>query len=100
MAPSSRRGRSSSLFHSGPNRQLRKMSNELMPGDALVMREHQHWIVMIKPLLLPVALVVLVALLDAFQTIPADYRILATLAAVAVLGLWLIAVWTRWNSRI
>lgn len=71
-----------------------------MPGESLVMREHQHWIVMIKPLLLPVALVVLVGLLDAFQTIPGDYRILATLAAVAVLGLWLIAVWIRWNSRI
>jgi uncharacterized membrane protein YdbT with pleckstrin-like domain len=75
------------------------MANELMPGETLVMKEHQHWIVMIKPLLLPIAIVVLVALLDAFKTIPSDYRILATLAAVALLGLWLIVVWVRWNSR-
>jgi uncharacterized membrane protein YdbT with pleckstrin-like domain len=75
------------------------MSNELMPGEALVMKERQHWVVMIKPLLLPIALVILVGLLDAFQAIPSDYRIVATLAAVAVLGLWLIVVWIRWNSR-
>ena len=75
------------------------MANELMPGETLVMKEHQHWIVMIKPLLLPIALVILVSLLDVFQTIPSDYRILATLAAVALLGVWLIVVWIRWNSR-
>ena len=75
------------------------MSNELMPGETLVMKEHQHGIVMVKPLLLPIALVVLVALLDAFQTIPSDYRIIATLGAIALLGLWLIVVWIRWNSR-
>jgi uncharacterized membrane protein YdbT with pleckstrin-like domain len=75
------------------------MANELMPGETLVLKEHQHWIVMVKPLLLPIAIVVLVALLDAFQAIPRDYRILSTLAAVALLGLWLIVVWVRWNSR-
>ena len=75
------------------------MSNDLMPGESLVMKERQHWVVMIKPLLLPIALVILVSLLDVFQTIPSDYRILATLAAVALLGVWLIVVWIRWNSR-
>jgi uncharacterized membrane protein YdbT with pleckstrin-like domain len=75
------------------------MGNELMPGETLVLKERQHWIVMIKPLLLPIAILVLVALLDAFQAIPSDYRVLATLAAAALLGLWLIAVWIRWNSR-
>ena len=47
-----------------------EMSNELMPGETLVLKEHQHWVVMVKPLLLPIAMVVLVGLLDAFQTIP------------------------------
>jgi len=75
------------------------MSNELMPGETLVLKERQHWVVMIKPLLLPVALVILVGLLDVFEAIPRDYRILATLAAVALLGLWLIVVWIRWSSR-
>ena len=75
------------------------MGNELMPGETLVMKEHQHWVVMIKPLLLPVALVVLVGLLDVFQTIPRDYRILASLATVALLGICLIGVWVSWSSR-
>jgi uncharacterized membrane protein YdbT with pleckstrin-like domain len=75
------------------------MSNQLMPGESLVMKERQHWVVMVKPLLLPIAIVVLVGLLDVFQAIPSDYRILATLAAVALVGLWLIVVWVRWNSR-
>ena len=75
------------------------MPDELMPGENLVLKEHQHWVVMVKPLLLPIAVVVLVGLLDAFQAIPSEYRVLATLAAVALLGLCLIAVWIRWNSR-
>jgi uncharacterized membrane protein YdbT with pleckstrin-like domain len=75
------------------------MSSELMPGENLVLKEHQHWIVMIKPLLLPIALVVLVLLLDLFKTIPSDYRLLSTLVVVAILGLALIAVWVGWNSR-
>jgi uncharacterized membrane protein YdbT with pleckstrin-like domain len=75
------------------------MSNQLMPGENLVLKERQHWIVMVKPLLLPIAVLVLVGLLDAFQAIPSDYRLLATLAAVALLGIWLIAVWVRWSSR-
>ena len=97
MAPSSPRVPSSSSTNSAQNRQ--EVSNELMPGESLVMKEHQHWVVMVKPLLLPIAIVVLVGLLDAFQTIPSDYRILASLASVALLGLCLIVVWIRWNSR-
>ena len=75
------------------------MSSELMPGENLVLKEHQHWVVMIKPLLLPIALLVLVLLLDLFKTIPSDYRLLSTLVVVAILGLSLIAVWVSWNSR-
>lgn len=75
------------------------MSYELMPGEELVRTEHQHWIVMVKPLLLPVALLVLVLLLDLFDQVPGDYRLLATLAALAILGLALIATWLSWNSR-
>jgi uncharacterized membrane protein YdbT with pleckstrin-like domain len=73
--------------------------SELMPGENLVLKEHQHWVVMVNPLLLPIALLVLVVLLDLFKTIPSDYRLLATLAVVAILGLALIVVWVRWNSR-
>ena len=75
------------------------MTSELMPGENLVLKEHQHWVVMIKPLLLPIALLVLVLLLDLFKTIPSEYRLLSTLVVVAILGLSLIAVWVSWNSR-
>ncbi len=70
-----------------------------MPGEELVRTEHQHWVVMVRPLLLPIALVVLVALLDLFNQVPADYRVLGTLLALAILGLALIATWVSWNSR-
>ena len=70
-----------------------------MPGESLVLKERQHWIVMIQPLLLPVALVVLAAVLDFASVIPGDYRLLVTLATVAILGLALIVVFIRWSSR-
>jgi uncharacterized membrane protein YdbT with pleckstrin-like domain len=75
------------------------MGNELMPGETLVMKEHQHWIVMIKPLLLPIGLVVLAVVFDLLPNIQSDYKTLGTLVVVALLGLWLIVVWIRWNSR-
>jgi uncharacterized membrane protein YdbT with pleckstrin-like domain len=75
------------------------MSNELMPGENLVLKEHQHWVVMVKPLLLPIALVVLAIVLDLLPSVPGDYKTLGTLAVVALLGLCLIVVWIRWNSR-
>ena len=75
------------------------MSNDLMPGESLVLREKQHWVVMIQPLLLPVALVVLAVVADFLQIIPSDFRLLATLAMVALLGVCLIVVWVRWSSR-
>ena len=75
------------------------MSNELMPGENLVLKEHQHWVVMVKPLLLPIALVVLAIVLDLLDSVPGDYKTLGTLAVVALLGLCLILVWIRWNSR-
>lgn len=70
-----------------------------MPGESLVLKERQHWIVMVRPLLLPVALVVLAAVADFLAIIPSDFRLIATLATVAILGLALILVFIRWSSR-
>ena len=75
------------------------MTEELMPGESLVLKEKQHWIVMVRPLLLPIALVVLAAVADLLAVIPGDLRLIATLAAVAILGLALIFVFIRWSSR-
>ena len=70
-----------------------------MPGETLVLKAHQHWVVLVKPLLLPIALVVLAAVADFLSSVPSDYKAIGTLAAIALLGLWLIVVWVRWNSR-
>jgi len=70
-----------------------------MPGESLVLKERQHWVVMIRPLLLPIALVVLALAADFLDIIPTDFRLIATLAMVAILGLALILVWIRWSSR-
>ena len=70
-----------------------------MPGETLVLKAHQHWVVLVKPLLLPIALVVLAAVADFLPSVPSDYKAIGTLAAIALLGLWLIVVWVRWNSR-
>src|SRR4029077_7152292 len=75
------------------------MPEQLMPGESLVLKTHQHWVVMVKPLLLPVALVVLAAVGDFLPSVPSDYKTIGTLATVALLVLWLIVVWMRWNSR-
>ncbi len=77
------------------------MAGELLPGENLIIKVHQHWIFIVKSLLLPVALLVLVVLAD-FTVIRntgvQHLRTIVTLIAVAIAGLWLIVVWIRWQS--
>jgi uncharacterized membrane protein YdbT with pleckstrin-like domain len=77
------------------------MPDPLLPGESLVLKSHQHWVVMVRPLLLPVALVVLAVVADFLPYLRTDNfpKITWTLAAIGLLGLWLIAVWIRWSSR-
>src|SRR3977135_1240835 len=81
------------------------MSN-LLPGENLVLKDHPHWVVLIKSVWVPIGLVVLVViadftiLLDNYNTwnLPAHFRTFLTLGVLALAGLWLIAVWIRWQS--
>ena len=75
------------------------MAHELMPGENLVLKERQHWVVMVKPLLLPIALVLLAVAADFLPNLSTDYKTIGTLALVGLLGLCLVVVWVRWNSR-
>ena len=75
------------------------MGHELMPGENLVLKERQHWVVMVKPLLLPIALVLLAVAADFLPNLSTDYKTIGTLALVGLLGLCLVVVWVRWNSR-
>ena len=78
------------------------MSN-LLPGENLVLKDHPHWIVLIKSLWIAAALLVIVAVLD-FTLLGPDYyyqpnvRKILSLSVIALALLWLIVVWIRWRS--
>ena len=78
--------------------------SKLLPGETLVLQDHPHWITVIKSVLAPVVLLVVVAIAD-FTLLGPGYgfyiprlRTILTLAVVALVLLWLIAVWIRWRS--
>jgi uncharacterized membrane protein YdbT with pleckstrin-like domain len=80
------------------------MANELLPGENLILKDHPHWIVIVKTVLVPVVLVVVVLiadftfLLDNYSSFPEHFRQNLTLGVFAIAGLWLIVVWIRWQS--
>ena len=77
------------------------MSN-LLPGENLILKEHPHWVVLIKSVLIPVVLVILVVIADFTVLGPDHYvphlRTYLSLGVVALALLWLIVVWIRWQS--
>src|ERR1700681_4586382 len=81
------------------------MSN-LLPGENLILKEHPHWVVLIKSIWLPIVAVILVVM-AVFTILEAEYntwnlilhfRTYFTLAVMALALLWLIVVWIRWQS--
>jgi uncharacterized membrane protein YdbT with pleckstrin-like domain len=74
------------------------MAGDLLPGENLILKLHQHWIFVAKQLLLPLVLIVVVVIADFVIKGNADARKIATLAVVAIALLWLIVVWIRWQS--
>jgi uncharacterized membrane protein YdbT with pleckstrin-like domain len=77
------------------------MPPELLPGENLVLKAHPHWIVIVKSLVFPIALLILMALIDIFfhtDSFRRDKKIIVTLIVVAIAALWLIVVWIRWQS--
>jgi uncharacterized membrane protein YdbT with pleckstrin-like domain len=79
------------------------MASDLLPGENLINKTHQHWIVLVKGLLIPVVLLAIVAIAD-FTIFGPDYyytprlRTLLSLGAMGVALLWLIVVWIRWQA--
>jgi uncharacterized membrane protein YdbT with pleckstrin-like domain len=75
--------------------------SELLPGENLILKTHQHWIVVVKSLVIPIVLLVIAAVVDVTVKsgtgIP-HFRTIVTLVAVAIALLWLIVVWIRWQS--
>jgi uncharacterized membrane protein YdbT with pleckstrin-like domain len=80
--------------------------SNLLPGENLILKDHPHWVVLIKSIWLPIVAVVVVVIAD-FTILEANYntwnlplhfRTYLTLAVLALALLWLIAVWIRWQS--
>ena len=78
------------------------MSN-LLPGENLILKDHPHWVVLIKSVLIPVVLVIVVLIAD-FTVLGPDniyvphLRTYLSLGVLALALLWLIVVWIRWQS--
>jgi uncharacterized membrane protein YdbT with pleckstrin-like domain len=78
------------------------MSN-LLPGENLILKDHPHWVVLIKSVLFPIVLVILVLIADFTVFGPNNVyvphlRTYLSLGVVALALLWLIVVWIRWQS--
>ncbi len=76
------------------------MSNDLLPGETLVLKDHPHWIVIVKSLVAPIILLIVAGVIDvtADHTGIPNFRTIVSLAAIAIAILWLIVVWIRWQS--
>jgi len=73
---------------------------QLLPGETAVLKRHQHWVMPVKAMTLPVALVVLALLLDVLlrDRLSSDVKLVLTLLALAIAGIWAIVTWIRWSA--
>ena len=76
------------------------MTGELLPGENLILKDHPHWIVIVKSLVGPIILLIVAAVVDftVTKTGITHFRTIVSLAAIAIAGLWLIVVWIRWQA--
>jgi uncharacterized membrane protein YdbT with pleckstrin-like domain len=79
------------------------MASNLLPGENLILKVHQHWVVVIKSLVIPVLLLVVVALLD-FTVLYNNYvphlRTYLSIGTIVIAALWMIVVWIRWQATV
>ena len=76
------------------------MTSQLLPGETLILKDHPHWIVVVKSLAAPIVLLIVAVVVDftATNTGIENLRPIVTLGAMAIAGLWLSVVWIRWQS--
>lgn len=77
--------------------------SKLLPGENLVLKQHPHWITIVRSLILPIVLIAIVLVADFSFLGPNGLyvprlRTVLTLIVVALAVLWLIVVWIRWRS--
>lgn len=78
------------------------MPKQLLSGERLMLAPlHRHWVLLVGDLvpagLLALALVLVLDVL-AGPLLPADLRLLGTVAAAAALGIYAIVAWLRWKE--
>src|SRR5205823_9841167 len=78
--------------------------SKLLPGENLILKDHPHWITVVKSLVVTVVLLVVTIVADLTLLGP-DYgfyvprlRTFLTIGVVALALLWVIVVWIRWQS--
>ncbi len=79
------------------------MASNLLPGENLILKVHQHWVVVIKSLVIPVLLLVIVAIIDFIVGNPFGiyhFRTYLSIVAAVIAALWLIVVWIRWQATV
>lgn len=78
------------------------MPKQLLENEHLVLPPlRRHWIVLVSniaPLTILVVVVEVLVNVVVRTVLPGDIRLLVTLAALAALGVWIIAVWLTWAS--
>lgn len=81
--------------------------SKLLPGENLILKDHPHWITIIKSLIVPAVLVIVVAVADFTILFPQEngsgfyvphLRTILSLGVIALALLWVIVVWIRWQS--
>lgn len=77
--------------------------SKLLPGENLVLKDHPHWITLVKSLVAPVVLFVVVLIADYTVLNPDNFyvpklRTFLTFGVLALAILWFIVVWVRWRS--
>lgn len=74
---------------------------DLLPGELMILKVHRHWVVLVRPLLLPLAVLVAVGAADWLlrDRVAVGTLMIVTLAGLAVGGAILIGAWIAWSSH-
>jgi uncharacterized membrane protein YdbT with pleckstrin-like domain len=76
------------------------VSEPYLEPERTVLRLHLHWMMLVRSLLLPLALLLVVLALDAWvgHRLPAEVRVIAALVALAAVAAWALEAWAVWVS--
>jgi uncharacterized membrane protein YdbT with pleckstrin-like domain len=81
--------------------------SKLLPGENLVLKDHPHWITLVKSLIVPVVLLIVIAVADFTILYPQangsglyvpGLRKVLSFGIIALAIVWFVVVWIRWQS--